>query len=285
MPGKYFDPARSTAVAGDEITFRNQDLVTHDVRMAAGIFDSGPIVRFTSFSHPVPAPGAYPFICTIHAFMSGNLDVVAATLGTDADSVLAGESLALSGRARAGTHHVGIEQSVAGGPWKAVGAGAAPAADGTFAASVPAVEGASYRATTPDGPGQVVTPKVTARIDVHMHVMHGRKRTTVMVETMPAGAGFTATLELYSRWHFRWRARQHVALGDDGGARFRVPAGRRTYARIALSRRAGGPALVYSDVVKLWNGRRATDPDMIMPPGGGHHGSAPAPGGSGHPGH
>jgi plastocyanin len=48
MPGKYFDPSHSTIVAGDTIVFRNNDLVTHDVRIGGGVFDSGPIGRFTS---------------------------------------------------------------------------------------------------------------------------------------------------------------------------------------------------------------------------------------------
>ena len=43
MPGKFFDPPRSTIVAGDAVVFRNNDLVTHDVRIAGGAFDSGPI--------------------------------------------------------------------------------------------------------------------------------------------------------------------------------------------------------------------------------------------------
>jgi plastocyanin len=283
MPGKYFDPPLATTVAGDTVLFQNRDLVTHDVRMA-GIFDSGPIVRFRSYSHAVPAPGSYPYICTIHAFMRGTIDVVAATLATDATSVLAGEPIRLSGRARAGTARVGIEQSVAGGPWTDAGAAATPAADGSFEATVRAVAGASYRPHTPDGAGAVVTPQVSARIDVHMHVIQGRRRTKLHVETMPATAGLRATLQLYARRHFRWSDYAKAALGKGGRARFRVPAGRRTYARILLRRRAHGPVLVTSDVVKLWNGRIAADPDTIMPPGG-HHSMPDMPGGPDHGGH
>ena len=121
MPGKYFDPARSTAVAGDTIVFKNSDLATHDVRIGGGIFDSGPIPRFRSWSQQIGRPGAYPFVCTLHAFMSGNLDVVAATLSASPDSLLAGESLSLTGRTTAGTHHIGVEQSVSGGAWTSVG--------------------------------------------------------------------------------------------------------------------------------------------------------------------
>ena len=60
-------------------------------------------------------PGGYPFGCTLHAFMSGNLDVVAATLSAAPDGVLAGEPLTLSGRAPAGTALVGVERSIGGG--------------------------------------------------------------------------------------------------------------------------------------------------------------------------
>jgi plastocyanin len=269
MPGKHFDPPRSTIVAGDLVVFRNTDLVTHDV-LIGGVFDSGPMARLATWSQQLDQPGGYPFICRLHAFMSGNLDVVAATLSASPDGVLAGEPLTLTGRAPAGTAQVGFERSLAGGEWAPVGAGAAPAADGTFRAAVAAAEGASYRVTTAAGAGQVVTPRVTASVDVHLAVHRGRRHTTVHVHTMPATTGFVATLELYARHRYRWRAHHSVKLGSRGGASFSLPASRRAYARVALRRRRGGPALVHSDVVKLWNGRRARDPDTITPatPGG-----------------
>jgi plastocyanin len=275
MPGKYFDPPRSTVVAGDLVVFRNDDLVSHDVRIAGGLFDSGVMERFTSWSQAIDQPGGYPFACTLHAFMSGNLDVVAATLSSAPDGLLAGEPLTLSGRAPAGTALVGVERLTGGGEWAATGATATPAADGTFAARVPAAEGASYRVTTPAGPSQVVTPKVTARIKVHLGVRNKRHRTIVDVHAMPAPRGFVATLELYSRWHYRWRSHRTVALDRHGAAAFRLPASRRAYARVALKRQRIGPALARSGVVKLWNGRPAQDPDGIAPPaphGGGHGG-------------
>jgi plastocyanin len=269
IPGKYFDPPRSTIVAGDVVVFKNNDLTTHDVRIAGGLFDSGPLPRFTSWSQQIDQPGSYPFVCTLHAFMSGQLDAVAATLSAAPDGAIAGEPLRFSGRALAGTGHVGIEASVAGGEWSAVGEGATPAADGTFEATAPAVEGASYRVTTPGGPGQVVTPRVTARVDVDVDVMHTRRHTKVHVETTPATPGFVATLEVYARWHFRWRARRSMKLDSNGHASFRLPASQRSFARVALRRKRGGPALVHSGVVRLADGRHARDPDSIVPPGGG----------------
>jgi plastocyanin len=261
MPGKYFDPARVTAVAGDTIRFRNNDLVTHDVRIAGGAFASGPMGRFASWIQAVEQPGEYPFVCTLHAFMSGSIGVVAATLAGLPDGVLAGEPLTLSGRARAGTAQLGLERAGAGGMWLALDDPVAAAPDGTFSVTTPAMEGASYRVTTPAGPSPAVTPKVTARIDVHVTL----RRRALSVHAMPAPAGMVATLELYDRWRYRWRARRTVRLDAHGGAAFRLPARARTYARIAL-RRPHGPALAYSRVLRTSGGRTARDPDGNAPP-------------------
>ena len=268
MPGKYFDPPRSTLVSGDVVVFRNNDFVTHDVRIAGGLFDSGPMARFAAWSQQIDQPGAYPFVCSLHPFMSGNLDVVAATLVDAPDGVLAGEPVALTGRAPAGTTRVGVERSVAGGEWTAAGTGAMPAPDGTFTATTRAVEGASYRVTTPAGASAAVTPRVTARVEVGLHVMRTRRHAVVHVDTEPAAKGFVATLELYSPWRFRWRAQRHVALDERGGATFRLPATRRSFARVALRRNRRGPALVRSGIVKLRTGKPAADPETITPHGG-----------------
>jgi plastocyanin len=272
MPGKYFDPPRVTAVAGDRITFDNHDLVTHDVRIGGGLFDSGPIPRFTSWAVGVEQPGELPFVCTLHPFMSGNLSVVAATVSAAPDGVLAGEPLTLSGRAPAGTPRVGVERSTPDGGWAALDDTATPESDGTYALKTPAVEGASYRVTTPGGASAPVAPRVTARVELHVMLERGKRRLTLQAHAMPAPAGMVATLELYARWRYRWRAARTVKLDEHGGATFRLPRSLRTYARVSLRRHAHGPALVRSDVLRTSDGRTAPDPDGIMPPGGGHGG-------------
>ena len=277
MPGKFFEPPRATMVAGDTVLFRNNDLETHDVLISP--FGSGPLARFTSWTQQIDQPGGYPFLCTLHAFMRGNLDVVAATLAAAPDGVLAGEPLTLSGRTKAGTAHIGIERSVSGAAWSTVGAGEAPAPDGTFTTNVQAVEGASYRVTTPAGPSPTITPRITARVNVRLDVQRKRRHAIVHVHTTPSVTGFTATLELYSRWHFRWRPRRHAKLSGHGHATFRLPAAPRRLARVALRRTRPGPALVHSGVVKLPSGRPARDPDTLLPGGAGPDGSA------GHDGH
>jgi plastocyanin len=271
IPGKYFDPARSTVVAGDRVTWRNNDLTTHDVRVAGGLLDSGPIPRFAAWSQGFDRPAGYPFVCTLHPFMTGHLDVVAAMLRAGADTLLAGEPLTLAVRAPAGTAQLMLERSVEG-VWSTVVHAVVPRPDGTFKVTTPAVEGASYRVTTAVGSSPAVTPDITPGVEVHLMVKRRGDRTTVRVHTRPATAGMLATLQLYSRWHFRWRDVRRARLDHVGRVRFRLRAGRRGYLRVALSRRTRGRVLVQSAAIKLAGGRPARDPDAIVPPdGGGHH--------------
>ena len=271
MPGKFFDPARSTVVAGDVVTWKNADFVTHDVRVAAGLYDSGPILRSGSWTQAFDRAGEYPFVCTLHAFMSGNLSVVAATIEAPQGPVLAGGPLRLSGRAPAGTPALTVERSVAGGAWAPAGDPVAPGPDGGYAVSTPAVAGASYRVRGPAGASPALTPAVTARIDVHV-ALHGRH---LEVHAMPAPKGLKATFELYRRWRFRWAEQRTRKLDADGMAHFRLPRGPNTYARVTLRARSGGPVLVASRVLRTRNGHTAPDPDAA---------GAPMPSGEGHPG-
>jgi plastocyanin len=289
MPGKYFDPPASSMVAGDTAVFRNNDPVAvHNVRMLDGVFESGPIGSFTMWTQRIDQPGTYPFVCTLHAFMNGTLDVVAATLAIPPGTVLAGEPIQLSGRAAAGTTQLALERSTPEGGWVFLAA-VPPAPDGTFAATARAVEGASFRVTTAAGASPPVTPNVTARIDVRLDVRRSRRARSLRVHAMPAPAGFVATLERYSPWRFSWRTSRRVKLDAEGRARFRLRSFRHGFARVALSRSARGPSLVRSHVVELRTGRTVRDPESITPPGPGHGGADGGAGqeeqGGGHGGH
>ena len=268
MPGKFFAPARATVVAGDAVTWKNADFVTHDVRVAG--FDSGPILRSGSWTQGFGQAGEYPFICTLHAFMRGNLSVVAATLEAPKGPVLAGGPLRLAGRAPAGTAALTLERA-AGGAWAPVGDPVVPGPDGGYAVTTPAVAGAAYRVTGPAGASPALTPAVTARVDVHV-TLHGRH---LEVHAMPAPKGLRATLDLYRRWRFRWASQRTLKLDADGMAHFRLPHGPNTYARVTLRGSKGGPALVTSRILRTRNGRTAPDPDASGAPmtsgDGGHH--------------
>ena len=285
MPGKFFDPARFQLVAGDHVLFSNADLVTHDVRVPAGVFDSGPMGRGARWEQAFETAGSYPFLCTLHPFMSGTAEVVNATIAASPEGVVAGEKLTISGRAPAGTAQVGLVRTTADG-MATVLPGAAPAADGTYAIATPAVEGARYRVSTPRGDSPEIAPQVSPRFDTHLSVRHRGGRLLLEAHTMPATPGLVATLQLYDRWHYRWRGKRTAKLDGEGMASFTLPASTRTFARVALRRIKGGPVLAHSAVVRTRNGTPARDPDTIKPAHGGHGsgGEEPAAGG-GHGGH
>jgi len=272
MPGKYFEPARPQVVAGDQIAFRNADVVTHDVRIAAGGFDSGPIGRFGRWAQPIETAGSYPFLCTLHPFMSGTLEVVNATIAASPEAAVAGEPLAIAGRAPAGTAAVGLVRVDADGSVHVL-PGAPTEADGRYLVTTDAVEGARYRVTTPRGDSPEVAPQVTARLKAHLTVRHGGGKLRLRVHTMPAASGLSATLQLYDRWHYRWRRTRTVTLDVHGSAWFTLPGATRAYARVTLRRRPGAAALVHSGVVTTHDGRPARDPeDRLTPAYGGQGG-------------
>jgi plastocyanin len=59
--------------AGQTITFKNEDTVPHDIQIDGK--DSGVIQPGASFSQVIEKAGMYPFQCTIHRAMAGQLTV------------------------------------------------------------------------------------------------------------------------------------------------------------------------------------------------------------------
>jgi plastocyanin len=265
MPGKFFDPQRLTIVAGDQVSWRNADFVSHDVRATNGAFDSGAIGRSGVWLHRFDTAGGYPLVCSIHPFMTGQIDVLGATLSGPKTAVVAGESVTLQGRAPAGSGSVSLEEQGAGGAWAPVSSAAA-GADGAFSFTMPARETAAYRAVSSAGASQPVTVNVSARVELDVQVHKGR----VMVETMPASKGLVATLQLYSRERFTYRRIAHVKTGRKGMAEFRLRHGLRGTVRVLLSRAVRGPALGVSHAVRLRDGRRVANPLPDPAPPGGH---------------
>jgi plastocyanin len=264
MPGKFFDPQRLTIVAGDQVSWRNADFVTHDIRATNGAFDSGFIPRQGVYLHRFASVGNYALVCSIHPFMTGQIDVLGATLSGPRTAVVAGEPVTLSGRA-AGAGSVSLEEQGADGAWAPV-ASTASGADGAFAFTMPAHETAAYRAVSAAGPSQPVTVSVSARVGLDVHVHKGR----VMVETEPATKGLVATLQLYSRERFGYRRIAHVRTDRKGMAEFRLRRGLRGTVRVLLSRAQRGPALGVSHAVRLRDGRMVDDPTPAPAPPGGH---------------
>jgi plastocyanin len=266
MPAKLFSPAQVTAVAGDELVFRNSDFTgdAHNVRADDGSFDSGPMPRYATFRTRVDAVRTIDFVCTIHPGMSGQAEVVGALLVAPPEPGLAGEELALAGRVPAGTPHAEIEHQAADGSWMAAGHAMAEP-DGTFVAHLRPTESGSYRAVAASGTSAPVEVRVLTAARIATRVRRGR----LSARVSPAPAGVWAVLERYVRERFSWRPVARVRL-TGGRASFR--AGRRGIARVVLERRRGAPALATSAAVRLRDGRRAADPTAGDMPAGDHAG-------------
>jgi plastocyanin len=73
-----FTPDSLTVAPGAVVTVRNEDSVTHTLTDKAdhNAFNSGPVGpnQTKTFKAPDQA-GSYPFLCTIHQFMTGTLVV------------------------------------------------------------------------------------------------------------------------------------------------------------------------------------------------------------------
>jgi plastocyanin len=259
IPGQSFDPSRLAITVGDTVTWRNNDFREHDVRAADGSFDSGRLPRFASFARWFDKVGSVPYLCTIHPFMRGQVDVLAALLSGPPESVLAGQPVHLQGRAGAGATSVALERRLADGSWGAVGT-TAPGADGAFAFVVTADAATTYRAVTAAGTSPAVTVSVVAAVTVDVTVRPRRRQRVVKVATRPVAPHALATLERYSRWHYMWRRHARARLGARGHATFRLPSRARGLVRIVLRATPHGPPLAISAPVRVRNGKPAVDP-------------------------
>lgn len=71
-----FSPNSLTVAPGASVTVTNQDQVTHTLTATKGDFNTGDIPGGTSKTFTAPnTPGTYPYICSIHQYMTGTLVV------------------------------------------------------------------------------------------------------------------------------------------------------------------------------------------------------------------
>lgn len=71
-----FSPSDFTVTPGAKLTITNRDPVAHTFTSDAGAFDTGDIAPGQTKTISAPKkPGTYPYMCTIHQFMTGTLVV------------------------------------------------------------------------------------------------------------------------------------------------------------------------------------------------------------------
>jgi plastocyanin len=246
-----YDAQVIDALTGDTVMWMNDSARAHTVTADNGSFDSGRIPVTGSYEQRFAAAGAFPYHCTLHPFMTGEVDVYDLLL--DAPSAPAGPRRPYPIRGRSalpsGTA-VTIEADS--------GSGFTPTAtttvadDGTFVASVVPSTTAVIRAvagTSESPPVQLVV--VDHAVTASVKRLKGH-RVQVDAIVAPAAPGATVVLQLRLRERFGWWPAQTLRLDRNSHARFVIDQRGRVPARVALTLPDGATVLATSAVKRRY---------------------------------
>jgi plastocyanin len=236
-------------VTGDTVRWSNDSARAHDVVSDDHSFDSGRLPVGATFQHRFDQPGAVPYYCSLHPFMTGEIDVYPVLLDTPTERAGSGKPFVLSGRVASGTTGaVAIEGDS--------GAGFAPAgtaainADGTFRTTVVPRTTTTYRAVL-DGQDSPAVPLIVLDHKVAVTAMAHGRTTMFTVKVSPAAPGQTVVLQLDLRERFGWWPVQQAKLGKDSTATFAMARRSRVPARVLLTQPDGATELARSRTVHL----------------------------------
>jgi plastocyanin/head-tail adaptor len=254
----YFSPSHLDVLVGDAVSWRNGSVREHDVHSDVGGFDSGRVGTGGIFGHNFSEPGDYPYICTIHTFMTGDIAVYPLLLSGPIKPVARGAAVALDVRAPAGVGDVTIEADTGSGfrPVARAGTGRDEhAGDGTLHATVKATESATFRAAGPSGPSQEIRIEVTDNSDVSLAAASTRRGAVLRAKALPEQPGARAVLQLHLRERFGWWPVARARLDAHSRARFVVRRRARVRARVVLVGADWATQLAVSPVVVARGGR------------------------------
>jgi hypothetical protein len=216
----------------------------HTVTSDTGVFASGDLLSGGLFAWTFNAVGAYPYHCTVHPGMTGQVDVRRVTLGPLPTAVMSpGTPVAFSGRTADPSTPVRIERSGDGTQFTTVGTATA-AATGDWSASLRARATGNYRASS-GGDVSEVRRLLVSDSHVKVHATRGG----VAVTVTPSDPYGRVVLQLRLRERFGWWPTTRKRLDYVSHARFRVR--RPARARVALVDDDGWTPLAISRVLKL----------------------------------
>ncbi len=237
-----FTPTQLDVLPGDTVKWSNGSVRTHTVTADDGSFNSGYVLGGGSFSHTFDAVGTYPYHCTIHPMMMGEVDVRRVTLDPLPSSpVPTFQRVTFTGRSADGSAVVNVEKAGSGG-YSTV-ASVAPGPDGHWSATLVASTG-DYRASSGADGSEIRRLLVVDGHEVVRVTGH-----TVAVTVSPPDPGSRVVLEFRLRERFGWWPVKRARLDARSQARFRVhgPA----LARVVVVDRDGWTPLLTSGVVRV----------------------------------
>ena len=238
-------------LTGDTVTWNNDSSRQHTVTANDGSFDSGHLAVGDTYSRAFPSPGTFAYHCTLHPFMTGEVDVYDLLL--DAPPGPAGPNRAYPVRGRAalpsGTP-VAI-QADSGDGFTTIGS-TTVGSDGSFAASVVPTTTTALRAvarTSVSPPVQLIV--VDHAVTISVRRLRGH-RVLVDATVTPAAPGSTVVLQLRLRERFGWWPSRTLHLDAASHARFVVRRRATVPVRVALTLPDGASVLATSPVKRRY---------------------------------
>jgi plastocyanin len=213
IPGKLYDPDHLDVLVGTTVTWKNDDAINHTVTADGDAFSSGYVPPGGSFTFTFAKQGRYPFHCTIHKFMKGEVDVFGLVLSGPEGPVASGRRVVFAGLAPAGTESVTLRGGASDTTVRA-------RPDGSFVVRVAVGVPGTYRAAAA---GSLVSPAVPVLVRPLVRV--ARAGDAVRAVSDPRRPGATAVLQSYDRERFAWLPVSRSRLDGRSRVRFAIPDG------------------------------------------------------------
>jgi plastocyanin len=245
-----FGPSQVDLLPGETVEWTNVSERRHTVAADDDSFASADLFGGDKFAREFDQAGVYPYHCTVHAGMVGEVDVRPVTLGPlPVAPVPAGDKVEFAGRTANPAEVVRIERVV--GAAFATVATATPAADGSWSLGVPAAVTGDYRAATSAGVSESRRLLVSDRKILVRATPHG-----IAVTVTPALPYARIVLQQQLLERFGWWPVARTRLDYVSKASFTVM--RPARVRVALLDTNGWTALVTSPVLQLGRRTKAT---------------------------
>jgi plastocyanin len=244
-----FGPNQLDVLPGETVEWSNVSDRRHTVTADDGSFDSGDLFGGDKFSREFDLAGTFPYHCTVHAGMTGEVDVRPVILGPlPTAAIPAGNAVEFTGRTSDPSQPVQIEHGGPDGSFKTI-ATAAPAADGTWSTNVVAQAAGDYRAEISTGVSETRPLLVSDR-----KVLVRATRRGIVVTVTPALPYAQVVVEEDLRERFGWWPALRTRLDYVSQASFKIA--RPARVRVMLVAEDGWTPLATSPVLTLGHVKR-----------------------------